>query len=100
MSYSVTRKIPYATTLMPPIYRESSGEHRFYNAINGAYKGITFENEYSAESPKEGITKFEDIKPTIKGITNALGYRIDMFSAFAYDLNDNDDTVLSDGIHR
>ena len=97
VSYSVTRKIPYATTLMPPIYRESSGEHRFYNAINGAYKGITFENEYSAESPKEGITKFEDIKPTIKGITNALGYRIDMFSAFAYDLNDNDDTVLSDG---
>lgn len=96
VSYSVTRKIPYATTLMPPIYRESSGEHRFYNAINGAYKGITFENEYSAESPKEGITKFEDIKPTIKGITNALGYRIDMFSAFAYDLNDNDDTVLSD----
>lgn len=97
VSYSVTRKIPYATTLMPPIYRESSGEHRFYNAINGAYKGITFENEYSAESPKEGITKFEDIKPTIKGITNASGYRIDMFSAFAYDLNDNDDTVLSDG---
>lgn len=97
VSYSVVSKIPFATTLMPPIYRESNGEQRFYNAINGAYSGITFENEYSAESRKEGITKFEDIKPTIKGITNAAGYRIDMFSAFAYDLNDNDATILSDG---
>ena len=97
VSYSVVSKIPFATMLMPPIYRESKGEHRFYNAINGAYEGITFENEYSAENPKEGIITLEDIKPTIKGITNATGYRIDMFSAFAYDLNDNDDTVLSDG---
>lgn len=97
VSYSVVSKIPFATTLMPPIYRESNGEQRFYNAINGAYSGITFENEYSVESRKEGITKFEDIKPTIKGITNAAGYRIDMFSAFAYDFNDNDATILSDG---
>lgn len=97
VSYSVVSKIPFATTLMPPIYRESNGEQRFYNATNGEYSGITFENEYSAESRKEGITKFEDIKPTIKGITNAAGYRIDMFSAFAYDLNDNDATILSDG---
>ena len=96
VSYSVTRKIPYTTTLMPPIYRESNGEQRFYNAINGAYEGITFENEYSPESPKEGITKFDYIKPTIKGATNASDYRIDMFSAFAYDLNDNDATILSD----
>lgn len=97
VSYSIVSKIPFATTLMPPIYRESNGEQRFYNATNGEYSGITFENEYSAESRKEGITKFEDIKPTIKGITNAAGYRIDMFSAFAYDLNDNDATILSDG---
>lgn len=97
VSYSVVSKIPFATTLMPPIYRASNGEQRFYNATNGKYSGITFENEYSAESRKEGITKFEDIKPTIKGITNATGYRIDMFSAFAYDLNDNDATILSDG---
>lgn len=97
VSYSVVSKIPFATTLMPPIYRESNGEQRFYNATNGEYSGITFENEYSAESRKEGITKFEDIKPTIKGITNAAGYRIDVFSAFAYDLNDNDATILSDG---
>lgn len=97
VSYSIVSKIPFATTLMPPIYRESNGEQRFYNATNGEYSGITFENEYSAESRKEGITKFEDIKPTIKGIINAAGYRIDMFSAFAYDLNDNDATILSDG---
>lgn len=96
VSYSVIKKIPVATTLMPPIYRESNGEQRFYNAINGVYEGITFENEYSAENPKEAITKFEDIKPTIVGVTNANGERIDMFAEFAYDLNDSDETEQTD----
>lgn len=76
--------------LMPPIYRQSSGEERFYNATNGAYEGYTFENEFVAGNPREHIIDFDDIKPTIVGITNASGQRIDMFSAFAYDTNDND----------
>lgn len=96
VSYSVIKKIPVATTLMPPIYRETDGAQRFYNAINGAYEGVTFENEYSAENPKEAITKFEDIKPTIVGVTNANGERIDMFAEFAYDLNDSDETEQTD----
>lgn len=96
VSYSVTKKIPFATTLMPPIYRNSGGEHRFYNAINGAYEGVTFENEYSEVNPKEAITKFEDIKPTIVGVTNANGERIDMFTEFAYDLSDSDETEQTD----
>ena len=95
VSYSVIKKIPFATTLMPPIYRESNGERRFYNATNGAYDGITFENEYSKENPKEAITKFE-VKPTIVGVTNANGERIDMFAEFAYDLNDSDETEQTD----
>lgn len=96
VSYSVTKKIPFATTLMPPIYRNSGGEHRFYNAINGAYEGVTFENEYSEENRKEAITKFENVKPTIVGVTNANGERIDMFAEFAYDLSDSDETEQTD----
>lgn len=95
VSYSVIKKIPFATTLMPSIYRESNGERRFYNATNGAYDGITFENEYSKENPKEAIIKFE-VKPTIVGVTNANGERIDMFAEFAYDLNDSDETEKTD----
>lgn len=93
ISIEVIRKIPFATSLMPPIYREYNGEQRFYNATNGAYEGITFENEYDSANPLEAITKFEDIKPTIVGVTNADGERIDMFSAFAYDLYDDDSTI-------
>lgn len=96
LGIKVSRKIPFATTLMPPIYRESKGEQRFYNAINGAYEGIIFENEYSEENRKEAVTKFEGIKPTIVGVTNANGERIDMFAEFAYDLNDSDETERID----
>ena len=92
----VINKIPFATTLMPPVYRESNGAQRFYNAINGEYEGVIFENEYSKENPKEAITTFEDIKPTIVGVTNAKGERIDIFVEFAYDLNDSDETEQTD----
>lgn len=92
----VINKIPFATTLMPPVYRESNGAQRFYNAINGEYEGVIFENEYSKEKPKEAITTFEDIKPTIVGVTNANGERIDIFVEFAYDLNDSDETEQTD----
>ena len=84
--------------LLPPIYRETDGKERFYEAINNTYispqTGLyyVFNNEFVENNPKEHIVSFEDIKPTIKGMTNAAGLRIDMFSEFAYDLNDNDDT--------
>lgn len=85
------------TNLMPSIYRESLGDERFYNALNNTYripnsdKYYEFANPYVEGKPKEHIVNFEDIKPTIKGITNAEGLRIDMFSEFAFDENDNDD---------
>lgn len=90
--------IPPQTNLMPPIYRESLGDERFYNALNGTYINpqtndyYEFANPYQDGKPKEQIVSFDDIKPSIVGITNASGARIDMFSDFAYDRNDNDET--------
>lgn len=82
--------------LMPSIYRESEGAEMFYEAKNNTYPDgeggyYEFENEYSENNPREGITDFENIKPTITGTTNAAGQRIDMFSEFAYDTNDSDE---------
>lgn len=85
------------TNLMPSIYRQSLGSERFYNALNNTYVNsqsgeyYTFENPYIEGKPKEHIVKFDDIKPTIKGIKNASGERIDSFIEFAYDLNDSDE---------
>ena len=83
-------------TLLPPIYRKTKGAQRFYNAQNNTYQNsegeyYVFENEYSQDNPKEGITTFEDIKPTITGVTNSSGQRIDSFIEFAYDTNDSDE---------
>lgn len=85
------------SSLMPPIYRETLGQERFYNALNDTYVDeesgdmYSFSNEYSSNQPKEHIEDFEDIKPTIKNVTNNDGYRIDRFLDFAYDLYDNDE---------
>ena len=86
-----------SSTLQPPIYRESLGKERFYKAKNGTYQipGSTetyvFDNLYEEGRPKEHIIDFSDIKPTITGIKNALGYGIDTFLDFAYDQYDNDE---------
>lgn len=84
--------------LMPSIYRESLGSERFYKALNNKYVNpntggyYVFDNPYINGKPHEHIVDFEDIKPTIKGITNANGSRIDSFIEFAYDENDSDET--------
>lgn len=86
-----------SSTLQPPIYRESLGKERFYKAENDIYQipGSTetyvFDNLYEEGRPKEHIIDFSDIKPTITGIKNALGYGIDTFLDFAYDQDDNDE---------
>lgn len=93
-------QIPYRiapqANLMPPIYRDSFGAERFYNALNDSYvdtngNSVVFENEFVEGKPKEHIASFDDIKPSIVGMTNAQGLRMDMFSEFAYDTNDNDE---------
>jgi hypothetical protein len=94
--------IPHQKHLMPPIYRETFGEERFYNAVNNTHlipdenENYTedyyeFVNEYNGHNPKEQIVQFDEIKPTIKGFSNSEGLRIDMFSEFAYDENDNNE---------
>lgn len=98
-------------TLMPSIYRGTLGQERFYNAINGEVKvpfidsdnantdpdeysysfpEATFVNPFNEGRPKEHIVTIDDIKPSIVG-TEVNGERIDMFSAFAYDENDNNE---------
>lgn len=103
--YIVQEKERYVTpcqNLMPPIYRETAGAERFYNALNDTYTNpqtgekYVFENEYNPQNPREHIVSFEDIKPTIKGITNAAGQEIGQFLDIAYDLDDNDETTTTD----
>lgn len=83
--------------LVPPIYRNTEGGERFYEAINGKYENeqggyYQFDNEYTPTNPREHIENFDDIKPTIKNVVNDRGEYIDEFIDFAYDLDDNDET--------
>lgn len=69
-----------------------------------------FNNPYVEGRPKEHTISIEDLKPTIKEATNNVSWvetdeegnqktvfqRMDMFSEFAYDLDDNDETVEGD----
>ena len=83
--------------LLPSIYRETFGAERFYDAkkqtyINpdtGSYHD--FENPYTEGNPKEMIVSFDYIKPTIKGIENAAGYKIGEILDVAFDDDDNDE---------
>lgn len=102
ITFERTNYIAPQQYLMPPIYRESFGKERFYNALNNEYPNgdgsyYEFENPYIEGKPKEQIVSFEHIKPSIVCATNANGQRIDMFIDFAYDENDNDETKIVDG---
>lgn len=82
--------------LMPSIYRDSNGAERFYNAINdeyddGAGNKITFPKPYIEGHPSEHIENFDDIKPTIKGMTNEAGQPFDRFLDIEFDDYDNDE---------
>lgn len=85
------------SNLMPSIYRDTLGKERFYDALNNTYVSpetgeyYEFENQYVDGHPREHIVNFDDIKPSIVGITNSENQRIDMFLEFAYDEDDNDE---------
>jgi hypothetical protein len=91
-----------------PIVDEPMGEESVtissvLNIKNDSYKDdenvqYVFENEYDETRPHEHVERFDDIKPTIEGITNTHGLRIDMFSEFAYDENDSD-ARIEDGTY-
>ncbi len=81
--------------LMPSIYRQSGGAQRFYNALNNTYTDdggqyVTFPNPFSPDDPREGITSFTDITPTISGIKNAAGQLIGQIADIAFDSDDSD----------
>ena len=84
------------------IQRNALGEYEINGMIhNDAYKEangeyIVFKNPYFEGTPKEHSISIEDLKPTIKDTVNSMGLRMDMFSEFAYDLDDNDETEESD----
>lgn len=92
ITFTLLGRYPNQGVLMPSIFRESGGNERFYNAINGEYDGYEFPHPYIEGKPKEYIAEFEDIKPTITGMTNVDGQPIDHFIDFAYDVNDSDET--------
>ena len=105
-------RIPTQTNLMPPIYRNTHGDERFYNATNDpesdAYVGkdgvrhdeayidpdtgqyYEFDNPYTEGNPKEYIYENDDIKPTIEGVTNASGQLLGSIADVAFDADDND----------
>lgn len=78
--------------LMPSVYRDTLGNDIWYKATDDSY-----ENIYDAINPKELIVENkDDIKPSIVGIKNASDYRIDIFSAVAFDLNDNNEWTVDE----
>lgn len=84
--------------LVPPIYRDSLGAERFYNAENDTYvdengEKYVFKNTYSKNNPMEGTTTFEHIKPTIKGIKNEAGQLFGEIAEVAFDDDDSDEVV-------
>lgn len=83
--------------LLPSIYRDTFGAERFYDAKNQTYINpdtgsyYDFKNPYTEGNPKEMIVSFDYIKPTIKGIENAAGYKIGEILDVAFDDDDNDE---------
>ena len=101
ITQTLERYINTSNVLLPPKYRETDGEQRFYNATNDTYtddngETIVFTNPFVEGHPKEHIITVDDIKPTIKEKRNADNLRIDMFSDFAYDDGDNDETYIDE----
>lgn len=110
---------PRIGKLMPSIFRDSIAKERFYNALtsraafdtyygnyygeserNGAFSRmyidadgnpLPFAELYDPQRPSEEITTFDDIFPTIEGMTNADGKPMNAFLDVAYDTDDNDE---------
>lgn len=91
ITQTLVKYVNTSKSLMPFKYRETDGKERFYNATNDTYEGVTFNNPFVEGKPKEHIIKVDDIKPSIERM-EYKGQRIDMFEAFAYDDDDNDET--------
>ena len=92
----VISKIPTATNLMPPLYRESLGNEKFYNAKDNTYLNddneyYDFETEWTEVNQNEHIQPFDEIYPTITNIINADNVPFDEILDVAFDDNDNNE---------
>ena len=95
------KRVPIISKLMPSVYRQTEGAERFYNAKNETYTDengnyYSFNNPYVPSEPLEGKQDFEDIKPTINGITNENGELFGEIAAVAFDDTDSDDLSVKD----
>ena len=95
------KKTNIMSKLMPSVYRETEGAERFYNAKNETYKDdnsefYSFNNPYVPSEPLEGKQDFDDIKPTINGITNENGELFGEIAEVAFDDTDSDDLSIED----
>ena len=100
ITFEQVKYIQPMQTLMPPVYWNSNGKERFYEAHNNTYTNpdtkdfYNFETPYSDSKRIEHIVEFPDIKPTIENVVNAEedgALPINVFTAFAYDYDDSND---------
>lgn len=89
-------KMPTATNLMPPLYRNTLGNEKFYNAKDNTYLNdnneyYDFETEWTEVNQNEHIQPFEEIYPTITNIVNADNIPFDEILEVAFDYNDNNE---------
>ncbi len=98
--------IPPSQYLMPSVYRSSKGEERGYEAVNNKYQKedgsyYSFTNPFVEGRPFDYNVAFEDVKPTITGVTNSKTEAIDGIAGIAFDANNNDllKSGKSDYIH-
>lgn len=119
------RKYPICSRLMPYIYRETVARGRFYDAVNSKEafvqryadlypESAALESIYDriygngdghikflnpierSTAAVEHIVTLEEIKPTITGMTNAAGGRMDALAAVDFDTDDDDSTLETD----
>jgi len=96
-----TDVVPNQQSLLPWRWRNAGDP--WFNALNNTYlksdgqEYYDFENLYKQSCAKEAIEKHDEIKPTIKGITNTdiSPKRIDKFLDIAFDQNDNNELDAS-----
>ena len=93
--------LPSSSRLLPYSFRVTNDI--WLNAINSHYEKengqsfYTFENLYKISCAKEHVENFDDIKPTIKGMTNneTPAKRIDQILDVTFDQGDNNDLDAS-----
>lgn len=91
------------TNLMPPLFRQTNGVEKFYNAINDRYllpdsttEYYHFDNVFNSKAPSEHVQELNEIKPTIQGMTYN-GLPIDVIKSVQYDVDDNDNIDIETG---